>query len=69
MPLLKKGNEEFNSILIIVNRFIKMVIYVPIKKTLKAVELVDILVELLVSYIGVPKLIISNKGVLFISLF
>ena len=69
MPLLKKGKEEFNLILVIVNRFIKMAIYVPTKKTLKAAELIDILVKLLISYIGVPKSIISDRGALFTSLF
>jgi hypothetical protein len=61
------GDKVFNSILVIVDRYMKMNIYVPINKICNSVELASLLIDAVVRRYRVPKGIISNRGSLFIS--
>jgi hypothetical protein len=54
-------------ILMIIDRYIKMNIYIPIIKTCDSVELTSRLMDAVVRRYGVPKGIISDRGSLFIS--
>jgi hypothetical protein len=54
-------------ILIIVDRYIKINIYIPTIKICDSVELASLLMDVVVYRYGVPKGIISNRGSLFTS--
>jgi hypothetical protein len=61
------GNKVFDSILMIVDRYIKMNIYVPINKIYNSVELISLLIDVVVYRYRVLKRIISNRGSMFTS--
>jgi hypothetical protein len=54
-------------ILIIVDQYIKINIYIPTIKICDSVELTSLLMDVVVYRYGVPKGIISNRGSLFTS--
>jgi hypothetical protein len=54
-------------ILMIIDRYIKINIYVPTTKIYNSIELISLLIDIVVRRYGVPKGIISNRGSLFIS--
>jgi hypothetical protein len=56
-----------DSILIIIDRYIKINIYILIIKTCDSVELISLLIDIVVRRYRVPKGIISNRDSLFIS--
>jgi hypothetical protein len=51
----------------IIDRYIKINIYVPTTKIYNSIELISLLIDIVVRRYGVPKGIISNRGSLFIS--
>jgi hypothetical protein len=67
LPLSKVGDKVFNSILVIVDRYMKMNIYVPINKICNSVELASLLIDAVVYRYRVLKGIISNRGSVFTS--
>jgi hypothetical protein len=54
-------------ILIIIDRYIKINIYILITKMCDSIELVSLLIDIVIRRYGVPKGIISDRGSLFIS--
>ena len=56
-------------ILIVVDRYIKIIRYIPIRKILDTIELVDLFITKIVYTYEVPELIVSNREVLFTSKF
>ena len=62
-------NEIYDSILIIVNRFTKYVIYISIRKDWKRKNLANALINSVFKYFDMFVLIVNNKKVLFISHF
>jgi hypothetical protein len=67
LPLSKIGDKVVDSILVIVDRYTKMNIYVPTTKTYDSVELASLLMDAVVRRYRVPKGIISDRGSLFTS--
>jgi hypothetical protein len=67
LPLSKSGDRVFDSILMIVDRYTKMNIYVPTNKTYDSVELASLLMDVVVRRYGVLKGIISDRGSVFTS--
>jgi hypothetical protein len=67
LPLSKVGDKVFDSILMIVDRYIKMNIYISINKTYNSVELASLLIDVVVRRYGVLKGIISDRGSIFTS--
>jgi len=57
----------YNSILIVVNRFIKRAKYYIYSKTITAPELAIVFYKLIVYNYGYPRRIVSNRGTLFTS--
>jgi hypothetical protein len=51
----------------IIDRYIKINIYIPIIKMYDSVELASLLIDVVIYRYRVPKGIISNRGSLFIS--
>ncbi len=64
----RKG-ETYDSILVIVNRLTKMVHYEPVKVTIDAPGLAEVIIEAVVRYHGLPDSIVSDWGSVFISKF
>ncbi len=52
--------ETYNSILVIVNRLTKMVHYEPVKVTIDAPALIDVIIEAVVRHHGLPVSIVSD---------
>jgi hypothetical protein len=57
----------WDAILVIVDRYSKMALYIIVEKIWKAEDLVDAFIDRVISQFGTPKGIVSNRGSLFIS--
>ena len=67
-PSKKKGyNKVFDSILVIIDRFLKICKYLPCRKTITTIKLVDLFYNEVILRIGAPDLIISDRGSVFAS--
>jgi hypothetical protein len=62
-------SSSFNSILIIVDQFTKMGLFIPTITTLSAEGLADLIITWVIEKHGTPADIISDCGVLFVSNF
>ena len=70
IPISTNWKEDsYNSILVIVNRLIKMVHYKPVKITINALGLVEVIIDVVVRYHGLLDLILTDRGSLFTSKF
>ncbi len=61
--------DSYDSILVIVDRFMKMVYYEPVKVTINTPGLVEVIIDMIVHYHGVPEFIVTDRGLLFTSKF
>ena len=62
-------SNGFDAILVVVDRFSKMVHLVPCTKSLNAEGLCDLVVHKVIRYHGLPDSIVSDRGPQFISQF
>ena len=61
--------DSYNSILVIVNRLIKMVHYKPVKVTIDAPGLAEVIFDVVVRHHDLPDSIVTDRGSLFTSKF
>ena len=61
--------NSYNSILVIVNRLTKMVYYEPVKVTIDAPRLAEVILDMVVRHYGLPDSIVINRGSFFTSKF
>ena len=66
-PLLKLYKREFDSILIIINYYTKIMHYLPIIIIVNIEELANLFIENVLTKYSILKLIISDRGSLFTS--
>jgi len=67
LPESKTPNSvEYNSILVLIDHFIKLVRYYLVRKIINAIQLVELLFRVF-AQIGPPDNIIFNRGNVFIS--
>ena len=59
----------YNTIYVIVDRYTKMALYLPIVKTITIAELADLFLNEVVRRFRTPKGIISDRGSIFTSKF
>ena len=57
--------DSYNLILVIINRLTKMVHYKPVKVTINAPNLAEVIIDVVVRHHGLPDLIITNQKSLF----
>ncbi|MBW0501209.1 hypothetical protein O181_040924 [Austropuccinia psidii MF-1] len=62
-------SNNFDSILVVVDRFSKMAIFIPTYGTITALDLAQIFISHVFSKHGLPVSIVSDRGSLFVSLF
>jgi hypothetical protein len=63
------GGEDYDLILVIVDRFSKMAWYIPCYKTINALELAQRIWDSVFSLFGTPDRMVSDRGTVFISKF
>ena len=61
--------DSYNSILVIVNRFTKIIHYEPVKVTINASGLAEVIIDVVIDHHWVPESIITDQGSLFTSKF
>lgn len=59
----------FNAILVVVDRYGKMLRYILVTKKIDAAELVEVFVDVILSKYGSPTGIVSDRGLVFTSSF
>ena len=57
--------DSYDSILVIVNSLTKMVHYEPVKVTINAPGLAEVIIDMVVRHHGLPNSIISDRGAIF----
>ena len=61
--------DNYDSILVIVDRLTKMVHYEPVKVTIDAPGLAEVIIDVVVRHHGLPDSIVTDRGSLFTSKF
>ena len=69
LPPSKQGDKVYNAICIIVDRYTKMALYLPIVKTITITKLADLFLNEVVRRFRILRGIISNYGSIFTSKF
>jgi hypothetical protein len=59
LPTMQFG---YDSIWVIVDRFLKVAHFIPVKTTYKGVKLAELYIARIVCLYGVPKKIVSDRG-------
>ena len=62
-------SDSYDSILVIVDCFTKMIYYEPVKVTINIPRLAEIIINVVMQYHGLPDSIISDCGAIFTSKF
>ncbi len=62
-------SETYDSILVIVDRLTKMVHWKPVKVTIDAYSLAEVIIDMVVRHHGLPDFIVSDRGSVFTSKF
>ena len=69
LPPSRRGDKVYDAICVIVDRYTKMALYLPIVKTITITELTDLFLNEVVRRFRAPRGIISNRGSIFTSKF
>jgi hypothetical protein len=67
LPVWKNNGVEYDSILVVVDRFTKMARYLATTKTIDSAGLADIIVEQVIRFFGIPDGIVTDRGSVFTS--
>jgi len=67
LPPGKYHGEVVDSILVVVDRYTKMVVYIPTTKRCTSVELAKLLIQDIVRRYSVPEGIVTDRGSIFTS--
>lgn len=62
-------DNSYNAILVIINQLTKMVYYKAVKTTIDALELVEVIINIVVRYHDIPESIICDSSSLFVLKF
>ena len=61
------NGRVYDLVLVVVNRFSKIVRYFPVTTTINAISLVDLIYDKIIMFIGDVNDIVSDRGSVFIS--
>ena len=67
LPPSRNNKVVYDAILVIVDHFSKMSLYILAEKTWRAEDLVDSFIKRVISRFGVPKGVVSDRSSIFIS--
>lgn len=67
-PSMRRG-RAYNAILVVIDRYTKMALYIPVTKDITAPELADLMIDEVFTRFGVPKGIVSDRDPKFTSQF
>ena len=65
----KRNGVVYNMILVVIDQYTKMAIYIPTTNTINASEFADLFVNYIITKYSVPKGIITDRGSIFMSVF
>ena len=65
----KYKRDNYDFILVIVYQLMKMVHYKPVKITINAAGLIEVIIKIVIHHHGLPNSIVTDKGSLFTSKF
>jgi len=69
LPLSKRHGRVYNTVFIVIDRYIKILRYILTTKIIDSAGLVELIFEEVILKFGVPDRIISNRGSIFINTF
>ena len=69
LPPSKRNGIVYDAILVVVDRFTKMAVYLPTTKKISAVELEELLMQEIFLKFGAPEGVVTDRGSLFTSAF
>ncbi|MGL5827975.1 MAG: DDE-type integrase/transposase/recombinase, partial [Angustibacter sp.] len=70
LPPSTKGGKVYDSILVVVDRYTKMARYIPVRKTLDAPGLAQVIVSKhILAGAGAPRTVVSDRGTIFTAEF
>ena len=69
LPPSKHNGHVYDACLVVVDRYTKMVLYIPVTKKINAIDLAEILFEKIVLVFGAPNGIVSDRGSVFTSAY
>ena len=61
LPVSQVGIEEYNAILTLVDRYTKMAVFLPVKNTIDAAEMAELLYKEIELRYGCPSGIVSDR--------
>jgi transposase InsO family protein len=67
LPISNLDGQKYDSILVVVDRYVKYAWFIPTTKKLKAPEFATLLIDKVFSQIGFPRSIVSDRGSIFTS--
>jgi hypothetical protein len=65
LPPAVRRRKAYNALLIVVDRFSKMVQYIAYSKEIDALDIGDRLIKMIFSRFGKPRSIVSDRGLTF----
>ncbi len=69
LPLSKRVASVYNACLVIVDRYIKMTLYIPVTKKITVVELIEVIFEHVILKFEALKGVVSDRESVFISAY
>jgi hypothetical protein len=65
----KRSDDVYDSVLVIIDRYIKMTLYISVTKKITAVELAEIIFDHVMLKYDVSKDVVSNREFIFMSAY
>jgi hypothetical protein len=66
---LPRTSRGYNSIWVIMDRFTKSAHFIPVATTYRVKQYVELYLSHIIRYRGIPKIIISDRGSIFVARF